>query len=245
MFQHALVSVNQISQYILLILISSSRYNDHHFHYGYILYACGILGKLNSTFAEEYGTHVDSIMFDVVYGENSNSNKAVDFPSFPFTRHKSWFDGHSFASGLFAFVDGKSQESSTESINCYYGAYLWSSVRKEQSKDVENFARLLLATEIRSVKLYWHMHSDGLGEDVKSDPSIYNPIFAKNLMVGNSAMTDVTVTTWFGNKPVYVHLINFMPITAITKEVFDKDYIEEEFNNIMKPIYDDIEPSWK
>ena len=48
---------------------------------------------------------------------------------FPPARHKSWFDGHSFASGLFPFADGKSQESSSEAANCYYGAYLWARVR--------------------------------------------------------------------------------------------------------------------
>lgn len=220
-------------------------YNDHHFHYGYILYACGILGKYNTTFASEYGSHVDSIMYDVAFSENSSSNNSLKKPSFPFTRHKSWYDGHSYASGLFPFADGKSQESSTESINCYYGAYLWSSVRSSGDSNVIDFARLLLATEIRSVKLYWHMNSDGDVENVYNNPSVYNPIFAKSLMVGNSGMMDVTVSTWFGTNPLYVHMINFMPITAITREVFDKDYIENEFNQIIKPIYDGIEAAWK
>ena len=34
-------------------------YNDHHFHYGYILYASAIMGKINSTFVQEYGIHVE------------------------------------------------------------------------------------------------------------------------------------------------------------------------------------------
>jgi hypothetical protein len=37
----------------------NGRYNDHHFHYGYILYACAILGKLDDSFAKEFGTRVD------------------------------------------------------------------------------------------------------------------------------------------------------------------------------------------
>ena len=39
-------------------------------------------------------------------------------------RHKSWFGGHSFASGLSPFANGKSQESSSEVVNCYYSVHL-------------------------------------------------------------------------------------------------------------------------
>lgn len=49
------------------------------------------------------------------------------------------------------FANGKNQESSSEAVNCYYGAYLWAKIRwkdggLEHSK--VDFARLLLATEI-------------------------------------------------------------------------------------------------
>lgn len=76
--------------------------------------------------------------------------------------------------------------------------------------------------EIRGVKTYWHM-LDPDGESDKFHVSdIYNPIFAKNLMVGNVGMTDVTITTWFGTNPLYVHMINFLPITAATRVLFGK-----------------------
>lgn len=157
-------------------------------------------------------------------------------------RHKSWFDGHSFASGLFPFADGKSQESSSEATNCYYGAYLWSKVRwgssAEGSKHV-NFARLLLATELTGAKTYWHMvppvesaaETGGsrrlLSNSTRSQnswqpPAAYNSVFEKNYMVGNLGMTDVNCRTWFGTENIYVHLINFMPVTAITSELFEK-----------------------
>jgi endoglucanase Acf2 len=62
-------------------------YNDHHFHYGYVLYASAILGRLNSTFVDEYGTHVDSILYDVAHGANSDSDDRGG-AFFPFARHK-------------------------------------------------------------------------------------------------------------------------------------------------------------
>ena len=153
---------------------------------------------------------------------------------FPFARHKSWFDGHSFASGLFQFADGKSQESSSEAINCYYGAYLWSTVRwagnNLDGAEIVDYARLLLATEMTGAKTYWHMTPSPTKAAPRTTlvPVPYNSIFRQNYMVGNLGMTDVTSTTWFGTEVVYVHLINFMPVTAITSELFDSAYVQEE-----------------
>lgn len=224
-------------------------YNDHHFHYGYILYAAAILGRLNSTFVDEYGIHIDSILYDVAHGANDSSDSNGG-AFFPFTRHKSWFDGHSFASGLFPFADGKSQESSSEAVNCYYGAYLWSLVRWRDVDDFQdsiNFAKLLLAMEIRGAKTYWHMmpQNEVGGLDTLGSVALYNQDFEQGLMVGNLGMMDVTVATWFGTQQLYVHMINFMPITAITKELFSKSYIEKEFNQIIKPIFDGVEMAWR
>jgi len=217
-------------------------YNDHHFHYGYYLYASALMGEWNDTFIDEYGDYVDAMMYDVT---------SEDSAFFPLARHKAWFDGHSFASGLFPFASGKSMESSSESINCYYSAYLWCMVRgtNKLHTDRFNFARLLLATEIRGVQTYWHMHATSNGTEGTGSStamkSLYNPILAKNFMIGNLGMMDATVSTWFGNNPIYVHMINFLPVTAITRELFDKAYVEEEFNNVIEPIYNSVEMAWK
>jgi len=211
-------------------------YNDHHFHYGYILYASGIMAKLNTTFAIEYGPTVDAIMNDVAHMSNEDG--------FPLARHKSWFDSHSFASGLFPFGNGKSMESSSESINCYYGAFLWSYYRKgTDNSPLINYTRLLLAMEIRGVKTYWHMMPPNQGDRKRVET--FNADFSGNYMVGNLAMSDVVLGTWFGTEPLYVHMINFMPITSITRETFDHDYIEGEFNHIIKPIYDTVPMAWR
>jgi len=89
-----------------------------------------------------------------------------------------------------------------------------------------DYARLLLATELTGAKTYWHMtpsQNNQSGEDTNGGvPLAYTNEFRKNFMVGNLGMTDVSCTTWFGNDNIYVHLINFMPITPITAELFDK-----------------------
>lgn len=221
-------------------------YNDHHFHYGYYMYASALMGKWNATFIDEYGAYVDAMMHDVTDQSSGSSKKNSNGAFFPLARHKAWFDGHSFASGLFPFASGKSMESSSESINCYYGAYLWSMVKGTSSltSDHFNFARLLLATEIRGVKTYWHMHSESTSTSGAKWQTLYNPVLSKNLMIGNLGMMDVTVSTWFGNNPLYVHMINFMPVTAITRELFNTEYVEEEFSNVIEPMYDNVEMAW-
>ncbi len=188
-------------------------------------------------------------MYDVAHAANTNSDvKGEAF--FPFTRHKSWFDGHSFASGLFRYSNGKSQESSSEAVNCYYGAYLWSLIRWKDADGGQeriNFSKLLLAMEIRGAKTYWHMLPPGDADGVDSihSKTIYSDSISKSLMIGNLGMTDATVSTWFGNKILYVHMINFMPVTAITKELFTLGYVKKEFNKTLKPIYDTVEKAWR
>ena len=127
---------------------------------------------------------------------------------------------------MFPFADGKSQESSSEAVNCYYGAYLYSRVRWGKDRKIVDYTRLLLATEITGAKTYWHMTPPTnitLATTPHSILSVpYTPEFQANFMVGNLGMTDVTSTTWFGTDNIFVHLINLMPVTPITSELFDK-----------------------
>ncbi len=99
-----------------------------------------------------------------------------------------------------------------------------------------DYTRLLLATEMTGAKTYWHMMPQDRGKSAGGSnstvvtnkagtslvPIPYSSMFRENYMVGNLGMTDATCTTWFGNENIYVHLINFMPVTAITAELFDK-----------------------
>lgn len=228
----------------------NGRYNDHHFHYGYILYAAAILGKLDPSFVKKFGDKVDAISFDVTYNSNFDSHAADDV-FFPSARHKIWFDGHSFASGLFPFGNGKSQESSSEAVNCYYGAYLWSLVRHGAAADPSSdtssqtdYARLLLATEIRGAKTYWHMLPPDTAPTSKAMPSVYSARFSKNYMVGNLGMLDAVCRTWFGTQELYVLLINVLPVTAATGELFGKTYATEEYKNVLGPLKE-VEMAWK
>merc|ERR1712070_946756 len=52
---------------------------------------------------------------------------------FPVARHKDFYHGHSWASGLFVQANAKSQESSSEAINAYYSVYLYAKAKFENN----------------------------------------------------------------------------------------------------------------
>lgn len=190
---------------------------------------------------------MDAIFHDVAHTTNGDSaSVALESIFFPMTRHKSWFDGHSFATGMFPFGNGKSQESSSEAINCYYGAYLWSLVRhREVASDLTDFSRLLLAMEIRGAKTYWHMIPSSVqGNTTIQRPRVYPPEFEENYMVGNVGMLDVAVNTWFGTDPLYIHMINAIPITAVTNVLFEPDYVQYEYPFLMGT-RSSVEMAWR
>ncbi|KAJ1626448.1 glycosyl hydrolase family 81-domain-containing protein [Pavlovales sp. CCMP2436] len=85
-------------------------------------------------------------------------------------------------------ADGKSQESSSESVNAYYAAVLLAEAVGDAP--LLNWAKFLLATEVRAVQWYWH---------VPSNSRIYDERFvASHTMVGVVGATDVNAATWFG-----------------------------------------------
>lgn len=207
------------------------------------------MARLNSSFVDEYGSHVDAIFNEIVNSQHGSSTGADKSggPFFPMTRHKSWFDGHSFATGMFPFGDGKSQESSSESVNCYYGAFLWSlATRNTDSGNAEtvDFAHLLLAMEIQGAKTYWQMSPSAKNNTEGSRLASYSDKFEKNLMVGNVGMLDVACNTWFGNDPLYVEMINAIPITAATAALFDEEYVSELYSSI-EDRTGEVEMAWR
>lgn len=207
------------------------------------------MARLDPTFVDKFGSYVDAIYDEVVNSQHASSasSKKGGGPFFPMTRHKSWFDGHSFATGMFPFGDGKSQESSSESVNCYYGAYLWSLASKTTdsgSTNAVDFAHLLLAMEVQGAKTYWQMNPSAKNSTGVNRLASYSDDFEKNLMVGNVGMLDVACNTWFGNDPLYVEMINAIPITAATAILFDQDYVEELYSSIQNRS-GEVEMAWR
>jgi endo-1,3(4)-beta-glucanase len=94
----------------------SDEYNDHHFHYGYFLYAAAVLAGHDRSVVPRYAGVANLLAADIA----SRANK-----SFPTLRNFDAYAGHSWASGTAPFADGNNQESVSEAVNAYAGLSLW------------------------------------------------------------------------------------------------------------------------
>ncbi len=186
-------------------------YNDHHFHYGYFLYAAAAMAKDNPTWVAQWGDEVMHLVRNL-------ANPAPSDPHYTYLRNKDWFVGHSWASGLYEFGDGRNQESSSEAVNAWYSLYLYGLAIGDAR--IRDLGRLMLATEIRSTQRYWQ---------VDSNDGIYDEPYASNKVVGVLWSTKVDYGTFFGANTEFIHCIQMLPFTPISEELLEPAWIDEEY----------------
>lgn len=185
----------------------NAYYNDHHFCYGYFLYAAAVVGKGDPAWLKKWGDAVLHLYRDIANPTAKDSLYTVH-------RHKDFFVGHSWASGLFPSVSGRNQESSSECVNAYYGAALLGEALGDMR--LRDFGRLLMATEIRATWHYWQIDTT----------DIYPQPFADNKLVTNIWSTKVDALTWFGSNVEYRFGIQIIPVTPITEYLLRLDWIK-------------------
>lgn len=189
----------------------SGRFNDHHFHYGYWIYAAAVVARNDATWRSNNKTAIESLIRDIANPSHSDTY----FPKF---RHKDWFAGHSWAGGLVGIDVGPGQESTSEAINAWYGIYLWGLATS--NADIRDTGRLLLASEIRSAKKYWH---------IEANSTIYPSPFRDNGTAVIVRTHKVAVETYFGSRPEYFYGIQSLPFTPITQEYMDSAWVTRSY----------------
>ena len=123
----------------------SEDFNDHHFHYGYFIYAASILGKYDHAFLEKSQKFINLLIADIASPTASSA--------FPIERNYDPYAAHSWAAGLAPFADGNNQESSSEAINAWNGVALWAQlIHNDQLK---SSAEWMLANEAATAKAAW------------------------------------------------------------------------------------------
>jgi endo-1,3(4)-beta-glucanase len=123
----------------------SEDFNDHHFHYGYFLYAASIVGKYDHTFVDIYQPQLNLLAADIAAYQPSQN--------FPVQRTYDPYAGHSWAAGLAPFADGNNQESSSEAINAWNGVSLWGQLT--HNRNLQDSGRWMLAFESASAQAAW------------------------------------------------------------------------------------------
>jgi endo-1,3(4)-beta-glucanase len=248
-------------------------YHDHHFHYGYFIYAAAVIAAYDRdprrSWSRKHHQKVLMLIRDI-------ANPTREDIHFPMCRHKDWFMGSSWANGIEApNPNGRNQESSSEAVAAYEGVALYgaatealrrsdkakflrlkhdqgssdsdSAANKKANKNrlradaesptpqtqktgVTDFAgaervlligRVLLTTEVRAAKTYWHVLPR------KSDPGrrIYPDAYTKQA-AGMIWSNLVQFQTWFGMEPWKCYGIQIMPITAVSETLLERDWIK-------------------
>ncbi|GAX26526.1 hypothetical protein FisN_23Lh055 [Fistulifera solaris] len=214
-----------------LLNFGNGMYNDQHFHYGYFIYAVSIVAHFDPSWGRQY---YDKTLLLI----KSIANDDPTDPYFTTFRHKDWYFGSSWASGMNQppFLRGRNQESSSEAIAAYeavalYGRTLteaWLEVNDQEkvqfAESIETTGLSMLTTEIRSTQRYWHIHP---GQDVRIYPDYY-----KQNVAGIVWQLMLVFSTWFGSNTEYIYGIQLLPLTPISETRDQREWLETIY-----PIY--------
>ncbi len=171
----------------------SDEFNDHHFHYGYFLYAAGVLGAEDKALAAKWRPVIDLLAADIA-GQGSS-------PLMPDRRVFDAYAAHSWASGTSPFADGNNQESTSEAVNAWVGLTLWADATKNRPLRAQ--ATWMLAGEQDSAVRY------GLRPD-RADPALAN---FDHEVVSLTWGAKRDYATWFSPEPAAMLGILLLPPT--------------------------------
>lgn len=170
----------------------SDTFNDHHFHYGYFLYACAMLGTYNPQFVRDYGKTVNLIAADIA-GDGDDV--------FPKNRTFDAYEGHSWAGGLQAFREGNNQESVSEAANAWFALGAWANV--SANPKLKQKADWLYANEAAAANYYYYQNQQN------PFPVGYTHAIVSLLWGGKNDSA-----TWFSSTAEAKHMILTIPISG-------------------------------
>lgn len=207
----------------------NSFYNDHHFHYGYHVYAAAVIAYLDPTWLEA-GTNkawVNMLVRDY-------ANSVTDDAYYPFSRSFDFYHGHSWAKGLFASADGKDQESSSEDTMASYAIKMWGSVIGDQA--MESRGNLMLAIQARSLDNYYLYRDNN---------EVQPPEFIGNRAAGILFQNKIDHVTYFGNQIQYIQGINMIPIMPFSTVTRRRDFVQTEWDQFFAKNISSIQDGWR
>ncbi len=190
----------------------SDTFNDHHFHYGYFVYAAAVLCMLDADFREQYGAMAREVARDYANWERETASLKDEHGVLePWFRTLDPYCGHSFAGGMGNGGNGNGQESTSEAIQGWGGVWmLGAALGDEQMLKAGIFGYTL---ETRAAAEYWFdRHRTNI------DYTKYQHPYCCNL-----TMQGVGWWTWFSGDPVWMHSIQWLPISPVLSNFFSED----------------------
>lgn len=208
-------------------------YNDHHFHYGYHIHAAAIVALVDNQFGDGNWVKKSQQWVETLIRDIFTTTENDQY--FPMLRSFDFFNGHSFANGLFAHGDGKDEESSSEDYHCYYGIKLWAYVTN--NSNLNSISSLVLAIEKRAMGMYMLYTNDN---------NVMPRNFIRNKVSGILFENKVDHATYFGMNKEYIHGIHMIPLTPMSNFIRTSKFAGEEWNEMaLGSLANSIDGGWK
>lgn len=202
-----------------MLNFGNTLYNDHHFHYGYWVYAAAVLAKYDPVWELTWREQVLTLVRDY-------ANPSPEDLSFPVVRHKDFFLGFSWAGGLGqGEARGRNQESTSEAVNAYYALYVYGAAVEHVvpwGKNLKNLGRIWAAMEAHGAETYWQ---------IREDSEVYDGKDFAGHVIGILWEHKATEETWFGKHAYEVSGIQILPITPATETYLKVDFVNQHFNS--------------
>ncbi|KJR89859.1 uncharacterized protein SPSK_05995 [Sporothrix schenckii 1099-18] len=195
----------------------NSYYNDHHFHYGYFVFAGAVLAHLDPSWLQNRANaeYVDLLVRDY-------ANPSRQDAQFPVFRSFDWYHGHSWASGVFPSMDGKNQESSSEDAMAVYAIKMWGHVKGDAA--MEQRGNLMLSVLARSLQTYYYYAAAASSSEMPAP-------FIGNQVGGIVFENKIDHTTFFGGDPELIHGIHMLPLLPCSPFCRPPAYVLQEWND--------------
>lgn len=186
----------------------SDTFNDHHFHYGYFVYSAAVLCMLDEDFKNQYGPMIKEVARDYANWLPLNTPGHPNQPRF---RTLDPYCGHSFAGGLGNEGNGNGQESSSEAMQSWGGIWMLGAALNDADMLAAGIFGYTL--EARATAEYWF---DRQRRNI--DYTKYQHPYCCNL-----TMQGVGWWTWFSGDPVWMHSIQWLPISPVLQNYLTED----------------------
>jgi endo-1,3(4)-beta-glucanase len=192
----------------------NAYYNDHHFHYGYFVYAAAVIAYLDPDWLTK---GVNKAWVNMLVRDYANS--ISDDPYFPFQRNFDWYHGHSWAHGIIETFDGKDQESSSEDTMSCYAIKMWGKIIGDTNMEARG--NLQLAVQARSLQNYYLYTSDN---------SVEPPQLIGNKVAGILFENKIQHTTYFGSVVEYIQGIHMLPLLPSSTLTRLQTFVQQEWD---------------
>ena len=198
----------------LVATFGSDEFNDHHFHYGYFLYAAALVAMDDPNLVSEMAPVMTLLSSDIA--------RPVASDRFPALRVYDAYASHSWASGTSPFADANNQESTSEAVAAWVGLRLWGEVSGDQA--MADQGTWMQSNEANAALAYWLNFN-------KSDP-LYAPLEYSYLPLNFGGKRDFA--TWFSPDPEAGLAIQVLPVTpASTYLGRDPDRVATNIDNAL------------